>query len=51
MQLNSTYIVHLTEDTTTKVDMYQSRGEPFYETEFEIWDGFGVVGSTENYCN
>ena len=29
MQLNSTYIVHLTEDTTTKVIMYQSRGEPF----------------------
>jgi len=23
----------------------------FYKTKFEIWAGFGPVGSTENFCN
>ena len=32
--------------------LYVSRaGCYFYETEFEIWTGFGPAGSTENFCN
>ena len=31
--------------------LYISRATSnFHGTEFEIWAGFGPVGSTENYC-
>ena len=34
--------------TTFKAYIYKSCDEIFYGTEFEIWVGFGQVGSTEN---
>ena len=33
----------------SKVIIYKSRGEQFYRTEYEIWAGFGLGGSCENF--
>ena len=38
----------LADAVQTKVTVYKSRDGYVYETEFEIWAGFGHTGSTEN---
>ena len=41
--------VSFPEELQKKVNIYKSRGEPFYGTEYKIWTGFGPVGSTEDF--